>query len=34
MPLFAMLLFIAELDVATPHVCPIDRVFCKKQVGW
>jgi hypothetical protein len=30
MPLLAMFLFIAELDVATPHVCPIDRVFCKK----
>jgi len=28
-----MLLFIAELDVATLHVCPIDRVFCKKKCG-
>lgn len=25
-----MLLFIAELDVATPHVCPIDHVFYRK----
>lgn len=25
-------LFIAELGVATPHICPIDRVFCTKCV--